>query len=853
MDLLLDAYATRLAAEEKGSCTVLNVDIAKVASQVIQHTPPLDEAHPPLFGTQIKIPSSLDILSILRFSAVGIRLCGTFRQGRPTITASLAEMAGSFHTSMDKRTLHVQSPFFEFKCSSTFINFTESSFTADFGNCSAEIGDVCPELVMAVCFALASSSSSRVSQLTKSVKEHQQRKRRTIVAAILKLSQDRPVIDPLSTIQPSYLVQSGSPHLLRTDISFRFLYHLRNCLDKPIDISRLSSTEVGLEELHSLVQARLACLDPDASITKYPTTLGSWFEDRPSSSNDLRNRILMVSVFDVRLGGLKVAVMTPSTGASSELSIRNIKTDVRFKKQDLIQFNGNNPSSASQASLRARSPKIVGKAAITVSFGDVNLIVVPHLMIFAQHILRVKAQLVGNASESGLPKKAPIDGAEKTKVTHTEVIAVVHRLRVQAAAENLVLVVGLKGLCTAISLLAQTKSLSVNGSALFEELFLQARSPSSPSSESDHDILAALSFTKGSANVVSRSDSRSRPHLKSVLSLSGIKLHVPRSALRLYRFVEEWRQDYLPGLEATLHTLLSEYRASPLKPPRSPTPTYPRTNALIQIHGLVDHLEVSLQVMHGTWLLWEMDKSMGYVENSGPSASNTKHSFGVQVSATVLNVSSRQNAADVTPSSRVKIALPPLSVAGYSEGPRTQMLVLLEFMDLKVKPSHWDTLLAVQQKFGQDFNDLLVLMQETRRKSLPDNTPRDEGRQMLYTAHIQMQGFRIGLVGLSSTVSLDCQDINGGFTSTDGWTWDLGLSDLALSLAPRTQSTSFNRKQRSAFVIIDVNLRGSSPAGRGDKNICLSITKIHAVMQPSAIGEFGDFMDNLQVIKLVLV
>jgi hypothetical protein len=185
------------------------------------------------------------------------------------------------------------------------------------------------------------------------------------------------------------------------------------------------------------------------------------------------------------------------------------------------------------------------------------------------------------------------------------------------------------------------------------------------------------------------------------------------------------------------------------------------------------------------------------------------------------------------------------------------MLVLLEFMDLKVKPSHWDTLLAVQQKFGQDFNDLLVLMQETRQKSLPEQLHPsfpDNTQRMQFAAHIQMQGFRIGLVGLSSTVFLDCQDINGGFTSTDDWTWDLGLSDLALSLAPRVsgpQSTSFNRKQRSAFVIIDINLSGSSPVGRSDKNIRLSITKIHAVMQPSAIGEFGDFMDNLQVKKSV--
>jgi hypothetical protein len=209
--------------------------------------------------------------------------------------------------------------------------------------------------------------------------------------------------------------------------------------------------------------------------------------------------IRMVSIFGVRLENLKIAVTAPSSGSSSELSIRNVETDVRFKKQDLVQFNPNNPSSASQTSLRARSPKVVSKAAITVSLGDINLIIVPHLMNFAQHILRVNTQLAGKVSETALRKRATVDGIEKssTKVMHTEVIGVVRRLRIQAAAENLVLVIGLNGLRTAISLLAmQTKSLSVNGSALLEEIYLQARSPSDPSTESDHDVLAALSFTK---------------------------------------------------------------------------------------------------------------------------------------------------------------------------------------------------------------------------------------------------------------------------------------------------------------------------------------------------------------------
>jgi len=848
VDSLLDLCARKLATKETKSCTVLDVDIDNITSQAIQHTPMFDENHPDIFRTTS--PSNLDILSILRIFAVGVRFSGIFRQSSPVIAVSLLELAGSFHISLDKRTFHVPQPestIFGFKCSSTSISFAKSSLAADFGSISVEIGHTGPELVTAACLALALSTSSHFFQVTRRVKEHQQQKKRAIIASILKLSLDRPIIDPLSTIQPSFLVQSGLPHLLRTDLSFRFLYHLRSCLDKPL--SQASSSEVDAEELNTLVEARLTRLDPDANVGDYHNSLGSWFQNSTSSSNYLMAHIRTATTFDVRLQNLKIAVTAPSTGSSSELSIRNVETDVRFKKQELVQFNPNNPSSASQTSLRAKSPKVVRKAAITVSLGDVDLIIVPHLMNFAQHILRVNTQLAGKVSETALRKRATVDTIEKssTKVVHTEVIGVVRRFRIQAAAENLVLVIGFNGLRTAISLLAmQTKALSVNGSALLEEIYLQARSPSDPSTESDHDVLAALSFTKVTSNIVSRSDSRSRLNLKFVFSMSRIKLHVPRSALRLYRFVEEWRQDYLPGLEATLNTLLSEYRASPPKSPRSPTLSHHHT--AIQVHGQIEHVEVSLQVMHGTWLLWEMHKSMGYIENSGPLAQSANHAFGVQVSSMVLNVSSRP--ADVAPSSRVKITLPPLSVAGHSEGSCISMLVLLEFMDLKVKPSHWDTLLAVQQKFGQDFNDLLVLMQETRQKSLPDNTPNAKGQGMQYTAHMQMQGFRIGLVGLSSTVFLDCQDINGGFTSTGDWTWDLGLSDLALSLAPGfsgPQSTSFNRKHRSAFVIININLSGSSPVGQRDKNIRLSITKIHAVMQPSAIGEFGDFMDNLQV------
>ena len=51
-----------------------------------------------------------------------------------------------------------------------------------------------------------------------------------IISRVLMSTDGKAIIDPLSTIQPSYLVQGGRPYKLRTDLIFRFLFHLRNCL-----------------------------------------------------------------------------------------------------------------------------------------------------------------------------------------------------------------------------------------------------------------------------------------------------------------------------------------------------------------------------------------------------------------------------------------------------------------------------------------------------------------------------------------------------------------------------------------------------------------------------------------------
>ncbi|KAJ3517254.1 hypothetical protein NLJ89_g626 [Agrocybe chaxingu] len=856
MDSLLANCISRISSNDTTTpkSSVANVSIPHVSFQLVQNIAMSNDGHPNVFQSMhsATMPSNLDILTLISLDVSGISFSGLFSNDLSTFKASVDQLNTEFEISTDRRTLQAANPKeVVFKLSITSPSFGQSSsgINVNTGSMSISIGHQAPELVSAASIALL-PLLSQARRFSKGLKSFDLMAKRSIMGTLLNASKDKPVIDPLSTIQPSYLVQFGIPHSLRADVSFRFLYHLRNCITTA---TGNHCDDIGLKDLVASTEARLALLDQDASnisdLTALDPTLFGVEATRDATLQKSRPRLNSIHVCIVTA---KIAVRAPD-GPSSELVIKNTGVEWQSQSLDLVQFNFSNPSGASQTSLRSKTSKVVKKAVALLSFGDVDLEIAPHLMDFAQHVLRVKKQIGGkNDSPSNRILQDIADRSSNyvSKFSHHEIIAFIRRLRIRAAAENLAVVMGMNGIQTSTTVLVNPsqRSRPINSNLLFDEIYLQARSPANPAKESAQDVLASIALTGGRLSVILRPESGSRTDLKLIFCLSGLKLHVPRSALRLYRFVEEWRADYLPGIEATVNTLLSEYKSAPIKE-LSPTPSRrSRRHPIVQLHGQVDHFEISLQVMHGTWLSWQVQNTLAYFQSSS-AALNPSYSFGLQTASMIVSVSSKPNAQDVAPSSRLKLVLPPVSLGGQSDGYNVNMCILLRFIDIKVKPSHWDTILAVQQKFGQDFNDLVALTQKTRRKD-PSIKPLTKGKNNFqYIGQFKMQGFRIGLEGVSSIVYLECQDINGGISSEEGWKWDVGLSDLALSLAPRMTgktSTTFSRNHRSAFVTIDFKVGGSNIDGRDGKSISLSVTKTHAVMQPSSIGEFGDFIDNLQ-------
>ncbi|KAJ6499231.1 hypothetical protein C8R45DRAFT_108777 [Mycena sanguinolenta] len=772
-----------------------------------------------------------------------VRVIGTTKQDGMVVDARFGQVALALNPNITARSPEtIENSIFHLAITSTSLSVSKNSPTAILGGITLQLSQQNLEYMTALAIGL-SQTMKELSAVKQKWEQRTSTVSANVVHSILYASHDRPVIDPLSTIQPSFLVQSGAPHTLRTDTIFRFLFHLRHCLWELDNVPVLSTPEMSL---NALLESRLATLDPDVFHDSHLSSLHPVFPTlkEPASEEPSLAPYPAISA-SLKLHNFTVLLRDVSGGVVSEFVLTDLVSSMRLRTSDFVEtLAGHQTMGISQISLQHQPRQKHQHISVSISTRDLHLTISPRLMPFAQEVLRVKRRY---SNDLGVPKArtGPRDSPYRT----FQIVTSMHRIRLEAAAESLVFEFGVSGLQNVFSTLLRphhSVSQTMSFSVVFKELFFRARSPTDVSVRSLQDVLASITFTVCKINSLVRFESAVASQLRVAFAIGGFHFNVPRSALRLYRFTQEWRADYLPGIEATVQDLLSELNRAPLKP-LSPTPSRStHRSPTLHLQGEIESFGVSLQVMHGTWLSWRVYNIITYLDSLG----SLKNTFGLRLASQIFSITAKSNTQDVTASTKLKVVFPSFSLSGDYNGSHIQTLALVDFLEFKVKPVHWDTLLAVQQKFGQDFNDLLMLVQETR-SSAPAPKPARGGSQWKYVGFLKMRGFRIGLEGLSSIFYLECFDISGSVDNLSKRMWSLKLTDLALSLAPKETvepgNSVFNRHRRSAFVIIDFEVKGEDGTEEDVNSVLqVAVTKIHAVMQASSIGEVGDFIDHLQ-------
>ncbi|KAI8993910.1 hypothetical protein BD414DRAFT_436222, partial [Trametes punicea] len=772
----------------------------------------------------------------------------------------------------------------------TFVSALRGSLQISFGVLSADIGHSGPGFVLATVVILAKYFCGLQRGLS-DMASHTSSLDRRIVLGILTYSRQRSLVDPLSTIQPSYLVQHGLPDKLRKDITFKFLVHLRSCLRLLDERERQTvesmqagaDYEMSIEEMLQTLQSQWFGVggDDDSSDVSQQMLLQDLLRNTRPVDLPPRNDLWKSSYISVSgsLAGLRFALRHPGEAIQSELVFGPLAVTFHHEPMDLVHaVVAGSSKSYPTLSTRDREKKSLIRLSICLSLEHVSSTVHPQAVEFAQialqgyrhHRVSLHAAFKDSAApcspdsdNPSLPSR-PVSPSRKAPPTLTVDIAVSMRsFTFTTATEKLVIRFRNSDVTFASSLLVKSTikeqalwDISTNHSLMFGGAAVEAYAAGS-SPHGKERVLASLTLADGKTNVVLQQESNRNLTCRVLLGLGKLHLDVPRSALRLYRFIEGWRQDYLPGLQATVHALLAELRGPPQSPHTPPSHASQSPKLVnFQVQMSITSVWATLQVMHGTWLSWELLHTIGFLMDD--SRRRGAHLFGLQMGSHIFSISRSRSHAHPDPTSSIRLELPTITLRGRHDNAGVQGLALVESLHVTVRPSDWDTLLSVQQKSGQDFNDLLHIIEQTRQKrSGPGRSPANAAVMnsrppFRFHGSFKMKGFRIGLEGLASTVFLECDDISGGISNHSRSLWHLRLSDLSLSLASRlSASATSDRERRSAFVRVDFEAHLERRPTAAAPHLELSVAKVHAVMQPSSIGELGDYIDHLQAEVLI--
>lgn len=667
--------------------------------------------------------------------------------------------------------------------------------------------------------------------------------------------------DLLSAVQPVFFVQTGVPHGLRQDKSWKLLFHLRHSLSlledtdyheiatslRQIDATTSSAQEISLQRLNGFGA------DSSADIL-------SQFLDNPPVATSEETQVFHIKF--VNLHSDVIQVLFGDISPESSIVVHNL--DVRAdclssiisENQLAIPYSAGNKSNKVPDSCGCRNINL------RILLDSIQTTIFPTIFAYLQ-------KSIHNWRLNMLPKdrndkdydKSPTLKQPSDKVSICSLSVVVAHALMEAAAENVVFGIATENFnATGVYHIPRSFALQDGGSVSgcqvihFDDLIIRIRPRSmNGSSLSDKDTLAEANLSRNTLSVVFQRNLVQGVSIRSTLQLDTVEFNFPRSAIRLYHFLEEWRQDYLPGMQSTIRSLFKEIRQNTNRIAKAPR-AEAGLNLTVDLNVSISNFAVVMQVMHGTWVLWAAHEAVAYLKCKQKGRTSVRRA-GLHITSQsfkILSSSPSHKGSQVTDHApKIVLNLPSVSTSVSIDAKQSELLVSVGFTRLTIKPSHWDALLSVQQKSGQDFNDLLLIIGETqsKRPSLRQNEPRQTPIPFRVTG--KFEGFKIGLEGQTSTQFLECTDINASFSTVGSLHYMLTLNGLSLYLSPKNmlKATHLDRSQLPVMVTIDLRVVGHRSADPEKKpsKIMVNITKFHAVLQAHLIGEIGDFVDHLQV------
>jgi hypothetical protein len=415
------------------------------------------------------------------------------------------------------------------------------------------ISDKSPEILITTVGA-SSHSFGQISSFLESRSDLTSRRRRYFIWATINRLQGQSVApDPFATNLPSFLVQTGRPGRLRSDPSWKTLTIIRQSMRQmgPVDKNALQTSITSrtsalpskqLAELLPLMEMQWSDLygQDEQGSPKIPPVLKSQF---PSTSHST-SPFFFRGVLSVNCPHTKT-ILQSHGGDYNELVLGDFTLNLRASTTNYAPSK-NDPAEPNITSRADKALHIVGAAAVR----HLNISVYPSCVLFVRQVLRVQRQIssVNIAPEKPAPHIMPPSIPFQHVVFEWGFSAA--SLGFAAPAQQITFEAHTYGcsanIATVVTLPAHPAPPQGSISATFAANNISVQASQGKSQKSNKSLLAGVEIR----NVMVHGAIDETPGVltkaRLLLSSDQFKIDVPRSVLRLYRFIDSWRTEYLP-------------------------------------------------------------------------------------------------------------------------------------------------------------------------------------------------------------------------------------------------------------------------------------------------------------------
>ena len=406
------------------------------------------------------------------------------------------------------------------------------------GRFRGRFADSCPDLISKTLSSTIKTVSSASSLYIDYIRQCQQFHVHTIHTLLAHQKSHPTLADPLSWTHASFMVKLGVPRTIRTDLSWRMLAHARHCL-----------SEMGQEEVEEIEQKGSSTLVLPSRDTMVETMarqqLGDWTMDTAEKVREMlllnllyphKHTIQEKTTHSLSLS-LNLDLITLEVYGKTEydnsLVIGPSITNIRVGLRQLVPIGQN---------LSATALDPILHVAFKSSFQQVRLSILPTFIPFVRHIIQVHIGSRKPQSEKQRPI-TPLDTLQSPREILIEAILEVERVKLSASALNVIFDIALQRLVL-VTTTNLKENMNGNLTAKTDEIMLRARGSRGVLPHRINDTLASLTISQVALHGAFAQETKVRK-VRVALAIQRVQLSVPKSAIRLYRFVDASKKEYI--------------------------------------------------------------------------------------------------------------------------------------------------------------------------------------------------------------------------------------------------------------------------------------------------------------------